>query len=79
MMTCSTRRKNFCVDVFDVSELMQGSCSSRPPSVRFCAATITTLSAPSNLHHPDQQDESAMIKFATLRNRTSSHNATLLG
>lgn len=49
MMTCSTRRKNFCVEVFEVSELMQGSWSSRPPNVRFCAATITTLSEPSNL------------------------------
>lgn len=54
IMTCSTRKKNFCVDVFEVSELIQGSCSSRPPSVRFCAATITTLSDPSNLC-PKQQ------------------------
>jgi hypothetical protein len=49
MMTCRTRRKNFWVDVFEVREDMQGSCSSRPPSVRFWAATITTLSEPSNL------------------------------
>lgn len=54
MMTCSTRKKNFCVDVLEVSELIQGSCSSRPPSVLFCAATITTLSEPSNLC-PNQQ------------------------
>lgn len=52
-MTCSTRKKNFCVDVFEVRELMHGNCSSRPPRVRFCAATITTLSAPSNLYYKD--------------------------
>lgn len=53
-MTCSTLKKNFCVEVLEVRELMQGSWSSRPPSVLFCAATITTLSDPSNLG-PNQQ------------------------
>lgn len=49
MMTCRTRRKKRCVEVLEVRTDMEGSCSSRPPSARFCEATITTLSAVSNL------------------------------
>lgn len=70
MMTCSTRRKNFCVEVLDVSELMQGSCSSRPPSVRFWAATITTLSEPSNLWPQHDPMKKTVIVIITFVNNT---------
>lgn len=49
MMTCSTLKKNFWVDVLDVNMDIEGSWSSRPPKGRFWDATITTFSAMSNL------------------------------
>lgn len=70
-MTCSTRKKNFCVEVLEVSELIQGSCSSRPPSERFCAATITTLSDPSNLRRCKKRRKKEQ------RNHTGAAHVTL--